>query len=76
MVNHFDAALEKREFKVVEMPFPLYCARFTCNTLIPEGMKAQRYDYSTYTHVNCPVSEKRTFAAHKQPDTGMTIDGR
>lgn len=73
MVSYFDAVLSQRDFTLVEMPFPLYCARFACNILIPTGTQAQRYDGATYTHVNCPKTEHRTFAAHKQPNTGMKI---
>lgn len=62
-----DKALEARDYEALAMPFALYCAISTCNVIIMPGMPAKKYDGATYTHVNCPKSPHKNYAAHKQP---------
>lgn len=65
--------LAGREFTTVPMPFATYCAVGKCQTLILPNTPVKKYDGATFAHVNCPKTNHRTFAAHKQPNTGMKI---
>lgn len=62
------------EYKTMSMPIALYCAISSCQTLIHIGEPVKKYDGATYTHITCPTTPHRAFAAHKQPDTGMKIN--
>lgn len=59
----FQYTLENRDFTTVPMPFSLYCA--SCQTYIRQGEPAKRFDAATFTHVVCPKTPHRNFAAHK-----------
>lgn len=64
---------ESTDFTTVSMPIALYCSFSDCQTLIPVGVPAKRFDGATYVHVSCPTTPMRHFAAHKQPSTGMRL---
>jgi len=68
-----DRLNESTDFKTIAMPIAMYCALSHCQTLIKPGTPVKKYDGATYVHVSCPTSELRTFAAHKQPNTGMRL---
>jgi hypothetical protein len=70
-VSHSDLLLESREFTSIAMPFNAFCALSKCQTLIHAGTPVRKYDGATFTHVICPSTNYRNFAAHKQPTTGM-----
>lgn len=67
-------ALDNEEFDLVALPLNVYCSRSDCQTLMHEGVTVKRYNAATFTHVTCPSTPLRNFAAHKQPDTGMRFE--
>lgn len=73
MTYRDDLLRERTDFKTVAMPLALYCAFSDCQTLIHVGEPVRRYDGATFTHIKCPSTPMRHFAAHKHPDTGMKI---
>lgn len=75
-MNYFDAALEERDFTTVPMPFAIYCAKTTCQTIIRPGTPAKRFDGCTYVHVECPSYPRVHYAAHKAPDGGLRFGPR
>ena len=73
-MNYNDARLAQRDYTDGFTPLNVYCSLSTCNVLMPTGTPARIYDGATFTHIICPKTNLRNFAAHKQPDTGMRMD--
>lgn len=73
MTYRDDVLRESEDFTTLSMPIALYCAYSDCQVLIRIGEAAKKYDGATYTHIKCPTTPMRHFAAHKHPNTGMRL---